>query len=322
MDTKKCGLLQNDLIVDIGSNDGTTLKAFKDIGFNVQGIDPASLPSNIANQNGIPTINAFFDVNVVKHIIKELGHADFITSQNVLAHVEDLKGVFENIYNLLKENGFFCFEIGYFGDVLKNGLFDTIYHEHIDYHHTSPLVRLLSQIGFDTLDVSLNNIQGGSLRILTQKTNKGNISLSVSAFIKEEKLSLLYDQQFLNSWQSKIDKNMTELNKRVNYYKSLGKTIIAYGAPTKLVLFFKMAKLNLKNIDFIVDDNAHKVGKFIPSVGIEIKPVLDLTLHKDKVIIIIAWNFAEDIINKLKLISNDPFDVIIPLPVLKEINIC
>ena len=318
----KCYLSKNDLVVDIGSNDGTTLHAFKDIGCNVQGIDPASLPSSIANENGIPTINAFFDYGVVKTIIEDLGYADFVTSQNVLAHVENLKEIFENIFILLKDKGYFCFEIGYFGEVLKNSFFDTIYHEHMDYHHASPLVQLLRHIGFDVIDLSLNKVQGGSLRVLTQKTHKGIISGNVDAFIKKEKISLLYNKIFLNNWQNLIDTKMSELNKKVNYYKSLGKTIIAYGAPTKLVLLLKMAKLNAKDINFIVDDNIHKIGKFIPNLGIEIKPVLDITLHDEKVIIIIAWNFADDIICKLKLMSNKQFDVIIPLPILREVKIC
>ena len=318
---EKCSLTENDLVVDIGSNDGTTLKAFKDIGCIVQGVDPASLATEIANKNNIPTINAFFNKDVVKTISDNLGYADFITSQNVLAHVDDLNQVFNDIFYLLKEGGFFCFEIGYFGDVLENGYFDTIYHEHMDYHHASPLVDLLTKIGFDVIDLSLNEVQGGSLRVLTQKTFKGNISNNVRDFINKEKLSLLYNKQFLDNWQRSINTKMEDFNKKINYYKSMGKSIIAYGAPTKLVLLMKMAKLNSNDIDFVVDDNPHKVGKFIPNLGLEIRPVSDMELHDEKIIIIIAWNFADDIVIKLKNLTSKPFDIILPLPDVKVIKI-
>ncbi|MDB2700671.1 class I SAM-dependent methyltransferase [Alphaproteobacteria bacterium] len=317
---EKCGLVKDDLVVDIGSNDGTTLKSFQNFGCLVQGVDPASLASEIANKNNIPTINAFFNKDVVKKIINNLGHADFITSQNVLAHVDDLNQTFRDIFELLKERGFFCFEIGYFGDVLENGYFDTIYHEHMDYHHASPLVQFLTKIGFDVIDLSLNEVQGGSLRVLTQKTFKGNITNNVIDFINKEKLSLLYKKQFLDNWQNLINKKMVDFYKQVISYKSMGKSIIAYGAPTKLVLFLKIAKLNSNDIDFIVDDNPHKVGKFIPNLGIEIRPVSDMDLYKEKTVIIIAWNFANDIIKKLKDNSAGPFDIIVPLPNLRVIK--
>ena len=318
---EKCGLSKNDLVVDIGSNDGTTLKAFQNIGCIVQGVDPAFLASDIANKNNIPTINKFFDRDVIKTITNNLGYADFITSQNVLAHVTDLKRMFEDIFLLLKKEGYFCFEIGYFGDVLKNGLFDTIYHEHMDYHHASPLVDILIKTGFDVLDLSLSKVQGGSLRILTQKKYNGIVSDKAKYFMNKEKSSKLYDEDFLNNWQDLIDQKMKMFNQTIKYYKSLGKSIIAYGAPTKLVLLLKMAKLDSNDIEFIVDDNLHKVGKFIPNLGIEIRSISEIELYEEKVIIIIAWNFADDIIQKLKSFSNKPFDIIIPLPDLKVTKI-
>ena len=128
-------LNSSSLVVDIGSNDGTCLSFFKDLGTQVVGVDPASVPAKIANDNGVPTINSFFDANVVQEICTRYGHADLITSHNALAHIDNLREVFANIHSLLKSNGDFIFEIGYFRSVLENSIFDTTYHEHLDYHH-------------------------------------------------------------------------------------------------------------------------------------------------------------------------------------------
>jgi SAM-dependent methyltransferase len=158
-----CNLPADALVVDVGSNDGTCLHAFQKRGYRVCGVDPALIASNIANENGIVTINAFFNADAVEKIEARHGKADFVTSHNVLAHVDDLAEVFRNIHALLKDDGYFAFEIGYFREVLSAGCFDTIYHEHLDYHHAAPLARHLSALGFDLLSLSVNSVQGGSL---------------------------------------------------------------------------------------------------------------------------------------------------------------
>ena len=178
---ERAALTPGALVVDVGSNDGTALAAFRKRGFSVCGVDPAQMPAEIANRNGIPTLNTFFGDAAVSDIIARHGHADYVTSHNVLAHVDDLEGTFRAIHRLLKQGGHFGFEIGYFRDVFNNGYFDTIYHEHLDYHHAAPLVSHLNRIGFDILDLSTNSIQGGSLRLLARKSDKPSISTPAQA---------------------------------------------------------------------------------------------------------------------------------------------
>ena len=215
---KKCNLQSKALVIDVGSNDGTCLKEFKKIGCRVCGVDPASLPAKIANEDGIPTLNSFFDDHAVSEIIKKYGKADFITSHNVLAHVDDLKSVFKNIYSLLKLNGYFCFEIGYFKEVLNNKFFDTIYHEHLDYHHARPLSKFLTRLGFDLVDLSVNSVQGGSLRLLLKKTGNGKVSSSAQKFLDKEHSSILYQNEQLAIWQTEIITNMKEFGESVRSY--------------------------------------------------------------------------------------------------------
>ena len=205
---KKFSLGKNSLVLDVGSNDGLGLQYFKKLGCNVLGVDPAKYAANIANKNDIYTINSFFTDKVTNQILDEFGQVDFITSHNVLAHIDEFDGVFKNIYKLLKDSSSFVFEIGYFKNVLENKFFDTIYHEHLDYHHASPLVNYLTNLGFEIVNITTNKIQGGSLRIETKKTGRSSISKEALEFITLEKKSILYQSDFLKSWRRNVDETI------------------------------------------------------------------------------------------------------------------
>jgi len=318
---EQCDLPRHALVVDVGSNDGTCLKAFQDRGYSVCGVDPASLAARIANDNGIPTINAFFDDAAVREIVRRHGQADFVTSQNVLAHVDDLGAVFRNIYELLKKGGYFAFEIGYFREVLRTGCFDTIYHEHLDYHHAGPLARHLRALGFDLLDLSVNNVQGGSLRLLLRKTGDGAISEQAQRFLDAEKQSVLYDKEFLGNWPIQIKTSMEKFHHLVREEVDRGVRIAAYGAPTKATLLLKLARLGADEIAFVVEDNPHKAGRFLPGSGIPIQLTSALTSFQPEVIVLLAWNFADDIIAKLRGQFKAPMKMIVPLPGLKVVDL-
>jgi SAM-dependent methyltransferase len=309
------------LVVDIGSNDGTCLSFFKELGSKVVGVDPATLPAQIANDNGIPTLNSFFDSNVVQQIISTYGHADLITSHNALAHIDDIQDVFSNIHTLLKPNANFIFEIGYFRSVLENQIFDTTYHEHLDYHHASPLINLLLSIGFSVVSASTNNVQGGSLRLWLKRSEHPSISDTAQRFLDNEKLSILYDQKDLNSWTQNIYSSMSDFGELVRSYSASSKQIAGYGVPTKATLLLSLSGLSSSDIKYCVEDNPLKVNRFVPGLGI---PILSLdTLFQDKpdVVLIFAWNFADDIVSKLRSTVDWPLLCIVPLPTCLQIQL-
>jgi len=185
---KKCGLKKNSSILEIGSNDGTCLNFFKKKNMKVLGIDPANKPCAIANNKGIKTLNNFFNKQTANQIKKKFGKFDLITSHNVLAHTVNIKEIFKSVFKILNQNAFFCFEISYFKKVIEKNLFDTIYHEHLDYHHANPLIKVLEDIGFSILDISTNNIQGGTLRLLLQKKTKYTKTKKIKEFLLKEKI--------------------------------------------------------------------------------------------------------------------------------------
>lgn len=318
---KKTNISQSSVIVDIGSNDGTCLEYFKQKGYIVCGVDPAKLAVEISRKKNIFTINNFFNEEAYREILDKFGEVDIVTSQNVLAHVDDIRLTFKKIYDLLKQDGYFVFEVGYFKNVLELGTFDTIYHEHIDYHHAAPLVKFLSSIGFDTINIENNEIQGGSLRLLLRKTGLGQVSKSAEKFLSTEKQSVIFNEYFLKNWSKKVKSISSKITEIVNKEKEKGIPCFAYGSPTKAILLLKTAELSPDDIVYIVEDNKYKVGKFLPKISLPILPVDQLDFNKKCLIIILAWNFSDDIISKLRKQFNAPFKVIIPLPHLKVIDL-
>lgn len=318
---EKTKLPTSSLVVDIGSNDGTCLQVFKKHGYKVCGVDPAQLATKIAMEKEVFTINDFFNEDTLTKITNKFGQADLITSQNVLAHVENLRDTFTNIYKLLKNNGFFVFEIGYFRSVLELGCFDTIYHEHIDYHHAAPLVRNLSSKGFDIVNLEVNPVQGGSLRLLLKKTGKGKISRQAQQFLNDEKKSVLNDKDYLHKWSDEIFKICRSLEGVTRQLLEENILCYAYGSPTKATLLLKMNSFLEQNIKFVVEDNKNKVGKFLPKNALPIFDLKQLDFKRTAIVIILAWNFSDDIIIKLKKLYKVKVKVVIPLPELKVLEI-
>jgi len=316
---KKCNLKNSALVIDIGSNDGTCLNYFKKKKMKVLGIDPAKLPSSIANRNGINTMNCFFNKNAANFVLKKYGQANFITSHNVLAHIENISEIFTSVFKILKNNGYFCFEIGYFKEVVKKNLFDTIYHEHLDYHHATPLVKFLQKIGFSVIDLSTNNIQGGTLRLLLQKREvKKKISLKVKNFIGREKNFFKISK--LKMKFSKFKKSLINLNKIINNIKLKDNSIFAYGSPTKASMLLIKSVLNKNIVKYSFEDNLIKCNKYIPGTDVKIISSSKIKEMKPKNIIILAWNFADEIKLKLKKNNIKKINLILPLP-FPKINI-
>ena len=319
--TEKCDLKGGDVVVDVGSNDGSGLSEFRSLDFVVCGVDPAQKAANIANANGIFTINEFFNEAVVGRIVDKFGRPKFVTSHNVLAHVDDLQESFRLIYELLHDGGWFCFEVGYFQNVLEGGLFDTIYHEHLDYHHAGPLVSHLVRLGFDICNISTNAIQGGSLRILAQKKNKGSVLAQPKAFVLRESKKLVAQHTRVKGWMAENYINMRSFKRLIEQRKNDKQRIVGYGAPTKATLLLKVAGLTNDEISFIIDDNPLKAGRYLPGTAIPIKSPANVDFESIDVIVIFAWNFSTDIIQKLKKNFDRSVEILLPLPELKAVTL-
>ena len=314
-------LKKNSFIVDVGSNDGTCLKAFKNRGMRVLGIDAAENIAKIANNNGIETKAAFFSKALALDIKEQYGVPDLITSHNVLAHIEDFSGVIDAITCLMGQNSIFIFEVGYFLDVFQNLWFDTIYHEHLDYHTVAPLKEFFRSMGMELFDTKRVDIQGGSIRNFVQISGgKHKANSSIEELILLEKNEGLTNVSDLRIFQSRIDAVKSDLSQLLKDIKEKSRSIAGYGAPTKSTTLMNYFELDENLIDYIIDDNPLKQGKYSPLLHI---PVVSsdylLGDSQPDYLLILAWNFAESIIAKVKKSGDFSGKYIIPLPKAKII---
>ena len=252
-------------------------------------------------------------------MIKTLKKPYFITSHNVLAHIEDIQSTFKSIFDLLEDDGYFCFEVGYFKNVVENNYLDTIYHEHLDYHHANPLIKFLNKIGFSILDISLNKIQGGSIRIFGKKSKKIKNNKKVLNFCENEKKTILFNEKQFNLLINNFFKNIEKIKNFLNNKKYLG--VVGFGSPTKAVLLNNLLDIDNEVIKYTLEDNVLKTNKYLPTSGIPILKNTRKNLNKSvSYYLIYAWNFSSDILKKLKKNKkylNYNAKVIIPLPELK-----
>ncbi len=308
--------VNNGLVIDIGSNDGTLLKSFKNLGYLVLGIEPAENIAEEANKDGINTLIEFFSPAISEIIKSKYGLANIITANNVFAHIDDPINFLTGIKNLLSaDKGIFVFEVSYLRDVIENTFFDTIYHEHLDYHTLMPLKGLLERCGFEVIDSIRVDTHGGSLRVISQlKGGVNTISPSVKKLIQiEEKLGLHSLSTFKN-FSNKIEKIGEELKEIMKNIKSKGKTIVGYGAPAKATTLLYQFDIGKETLDFIVDDSEWKQFLFLPGKEIPIYPKEYIYSKKPDYILILAWNFSASIIKNNQEFKSNGGKFIIPLP--------
>ena len=309
-------------ILDIASNDGTFLSFFKNK--LCLGIDPAKNLKKIANAKGINQISDFFTYKNSFKIKKKYKEFDFITANHVCAHVNDLKDFFLGVKNLLNSNGLFIFEISYRGSVLKKNTFDTIYHEHIDYHALKPLKKFAKNLGLYLYDYQLQKAQGGSLRVfLTKNKNiiNHNRKIKINNFIKKEThKSKLFNEKTYLQFKNKIHAAKKKLNKILIIAKRKGLNIAGYGAAAKTTTLLNYFNIKDNQINFIIDDNPLKQNLFMPGKNIKITSSKILLKKNINLLLIFAWNYSDYIIKKNYIFKRNGGKFIVPFPEPKLIN--
>lgn len=308
------------LVVDIGSNDGTLLRFFKEGGRRILGVDPAREITDQARASGIPTIVEFFTPALAARIREEHGPASVITSNNVIAHIDDLAAVMQGIRHLLAADGVFVFEVSYLADVVEKTLFDTIYHEHLDYHSVGPLVGFFSRCGLELIEAERVDTHGGSLRgVVQRKGGPRAVGSSVARALAQEKALELDQPATFRDFAAHIETLKTELIGLLKKLKAEGKRIAGFGAPAKTTTLMYHFGLEPGMIDFIVDDSPLKQGHFTPGMHIPVVPTQQLYERRPDYAVILAWNFAEPIMAKHAAFREGGGRFIIPLPKVRVV---
>lgn len=312
---KKLRLRKNDLVIDIGSNDGILLRPFKKLGARVLGVDPAIGIAKKATKEGIETLPDYFDQKIVDKILKKHGPTKIITANNVFAHIHNIDEVVDTAKKLLTDEGVFVIEAPYLVVFLEKNLFDTIYHEHLSYFSVKPLTIFFKRHQMKVFDVEETGSHGGSIRVFVcKKDAKFKIQNSVRKLLKREEDLGLDLLETYTDFSKRIEQNKEELKKLLKKLKKSGKKIIGYGAPAKGNTLLNYFKIGTETLDYIVEDSTYKQGLFTPGMHIPVVSPSRILKDKPDYIFILAWNFADPIMQKLSEYKKSGGRFIIPVP--------
>lgn len=308
---KIIGLQKDDLVVDIGSNDGTLLSNFSPYS-KVLGITPEDI-GKLAISKGIPTIQDYFRTEVVSKVKKEFGKAKIVTAANVFAHIEDVNGVLDNIISMLRPDGVFISESHYLYPLIKTVQYDTIYHEHLRYYSLASLIYLMKVHGLEVFHVKQIPSHGGSIRVYAAQRGLYPINPSVSKILSMEK-SLVTDMNNLHKFRSKVVLSKLELSKLLFELKKKGKRIFGISAPSRASTLINYVGLDQDILDCVVEINgSYKIGKYIPGTLIPILDEKELFSKQPDYALLLSWHIAEELMPKLKA-KGFKGKFIIPLP--------
>lgn len=317
---KKYQISKNSFIIDIGSNIGSLLSGYKNLGMKVLGIDPAVEIAKEATSIGIETLPIFFTANTAKEIVYKYGKAKIINSNNMMANIDKINDVVHGIKILLDNDGIFIMETSYILDLIDNMVFDTIYHEHLSYFGLKPLQYLFEQNGLKVVDVKIVETKGGSLKCFVEHNKNQEVSAALKELENLENQRGLYENNIYKTYMKKINHQKDIICKSLQSISDEGKIIYGYGASnttTTLLHHFEIAKY----FEAILDDNEIKIGRYSPNFHIPIKN--SNVIYDEKTpdyIVIFAWRFADIIIAKHKKYLENGGKFIIPLPEYKVIG--
>ena len=312
--TAEYSLPRDALVLDIGSNDGTALSFFKAKGFRTLGVDPATEVASIATKNGIETIADFFNYDFAVRNRDRHGRAKLINSHNACAHIDDLSSVIRGVEHWLDDDGLFVMEVGYLYDVVSNGWFDTIYHEHVDYHAAIPLIPFFRAHGLEVIDVKRVSPQGGSIRVVSQKIGgRRPVKSSVAEIIKLEMDARLDRAETFFEFGKKIEAIKKKLGELIAGLKRKGKSIAGFGAPTKATTLLSHFNLAYA-LDFLVEENPLKQNLLSPGHHIPVFAAEAIYERKPDYVILLAWNFAEDIMRRHHRYLEQGGRFVLPMP--------
>jgi SAM-dependent methyltransferase len=320
-------LKRGDLVVDVGSNDGTLLSFFKNAGMRVLGVDPAVSIARAASARGIPTEPHFFSPDLVDRLVLEHGQAHLVVANNVMAHAEGLRTIVQAVFKMMRSDGAFAFEVSYLPDVINGGLFDTVYHEHLSYHHVDPLVPFFESEDMRLIDVERINTHGGSIRChVKRRTARPALDTVSDLRIGERSMGLhcpalgpsSFNPAVWSRFGESIRRAGSALTSRLRDMKASGMSIAGYGAPAKATTLMYQFGLGPEDLDFIVDDSPLKAGLFTPGKHIPVLPSSAIRDRMPDAVVILAWNFADSIVQKLGWYRELGGKIITPLPDFRE----
>ena len=296
---ERFGLDRDSFVVEIGSNTGAQLMAFRDAGIRTLGVDPARNIATVANESGIETLSEFFTVETAESIARMYGSAQLILGRHVFAHIDDVSGVVAGVRALLGPAGVFAIEVPYALDLLDQTAFDTIYHEHLSYFTVRSLVALFARYGLRVLDIERLSVHGGSILVFVGlDEGPWKAHSSVEGLLELEERSGLDNDAVYQTFAEEVARIQVELPSLVRQLSADGQRIAGYGAPAKGNTILNVCGLGLGDLEFCMDNTELKQNKVLPGTHIPVRSPTHAKAHEPDYYLLLAWNYAEEIIRK------------------------
>ena len=308
------GIDAADLVVDVGSNDGTWLKQYGAFGCRVLGVEAAANVARIAQDAGVPTWNRFFNDDCARDILAQHGPAKVVTAAGVFFHLEELHSVVRGIAALLSKDGVFVVQAIYLGGMVKNTAFDQVYHEHLCYYTLRSLSALLEQHGLEVFEAGLVPIHGGSIEAHVARTGAQPVGDSVRALRGDEDASGLGDIATYRRFAENVLALRMRLVAMLREYKAQARSVWAYGAPAKGATLLNSFGIGPDLVQKAVEKNPMKVGLAVPGVRVPIEAEGDA---RPDAYLVLAWNFIEEFLKKEQPYLAAGGELIVPIPEVK-----
>lgn len=312
------GLGEGHLAIELASNDGYLLQHYAARGVKVQGIDPAKGPVEAAREKGIPTHHEFFTEDFAARLSSEGVSANVIHGNNVLAHVADTNGFVRGIKSILADDGVAVIEVPYLRDLIEHAEFDTIYHEHLCYFSAHALVELFRRSDLHLNRVERLSIHGGSLRLFVGHDNAPESS--ITELLREEQALGMDEIDYYKTFGVKVEAVRKGLREIVTELKANGKTIAGYGAAAKGAIMLEYTGLGTGDLMWIADRNVHKQGRHMPGNHIPIVSPDRIMEDRPDYLLILPWNFKDEIMAQQAAYSAAGGQFIVPVPTPQILN--
>jgi hypothetical protein len=317
----RLSLGSDSLVVELASNDGYLLQHFLPKGVPVLGIDPAANVAEAAEERGVPTVVEFFGVALAEKLVADRGTADLVLGNNVLAQVPDLNDFVAGVAILLAPDGTCTFEFPHLARLLENLQYDTIYHEHFGYFSLTTIKAVFAAHGLDVVDVEELPSHGGSLRVYARHTSAGRPSSpAVAELVERERTEGLLDPDRYRRFANDVEESKRALLELLIGLRRDGKQVVGYGAPGKGNTLLNYCGIRTDLLEYTVDRNPYKHGRFTPGTQIPIYPPDRIAETRPDAIVILPWNLAREIADQLAYTNEWGARLIVPIPTARVLE--